>query len=247
MDQQEPLEKTSMSFTDIIINTFAAPTQVFESLRGAESRVMVWLVPVLLMMIIASLTFSMMMTTDTLREQFMQAQRDRVQGAVESGSTTQAQADQQTEQLEQMGGFYIAIGIVGTIITFSVILFVAALILWLIGKYGLKSPEGYGKYMELYGVSCWIATLGSIITLLLIMGLDSIHASPSAALAVLSNFSPKDITHRILGALNIFSMWQTVVLGLGLSVYSRKSPAIGISIAFVLWAITTAAVLGIGM
>ncbi|MFH0988407.1 MAG: YIP1 family protein [bacterium] len=245
MDTQEPLAKSPLSFTDIIINTFASPSQVFEGLRGTESRVMVWLVPILLMIIVASLTFSMMMTTDSLKEQFMQNQRERVQEAVDAGRITQAQGDQQVEQLDQMGGLYIAIGIVGTVITLTLILFFAALVLWLVGKFGLKSPEGYGKYLELYGVSCWIAAFGTIVTLLLIIGLNTIHASPSAALAVLSNYSAKDMTHRILSSLNVFSLWQTAVIGIGLSKYSQKSLVTGISIAVVLWLITTAAVLGL--
>jgi hypothetical protein len=114
-------------------------------------------------------------------------------------------------------------------------LFVGALFLWLIGKLALKAQAGYGKYLELWGASMWIGMLGGIVTLLLLMAFNSMYASPSAALAVLSNYSPKNSLHRFLSSLNVFSVWQMIVVGIGLSKFSGKSLGVGIGVAFALW------------
>jgi hypothetical protein len=43
--------------------------------------------------------------------------------------------------------------------------------------------------------------------------------------------------HRFLSSLNVFSIWQVVVLGIGLSKYAQKALGSGITVAFVLWVI----------
>jgi hypothetical protein len=63
------------------------------------------------------------------------------------------------------------------------------------------------------------------------------YASPSAALAVLSSYSPKNSMHRLLSSLNIFSIWQMVFVGIGLAKFSGKSLGTGIGVAFALWVV----------
>jgi hypothetical protein len=129
----------------------------------------------------------------------------------------------------------IAFGIIFGVATVTIMFFLAALIFWLLGRFGLKAEGGYGKYLELYGAATWIGILGFIVTILLAVAFGSIHASPGGALAVLSNFNPKNTTHRLLGALNIFTIWQMVVVGIGLAKYAGKSSGTGIGIGVGLW------------
>jgi hypothetical protein len=155
------------------------------------------------------------------------------------------------EQTERMGGMMMVFGIIWSVIVLSIMFFAAALVFWLIGKFALKATGGYTKYLELWGTASWIASLGAIITLLMVLGLNSMYASPSAALAVLSGFDPTNTTHRILSSLNVFSIWQAVVLGIGLSTYGGKPAGTGITIAIVLWVVwvlvSTFALGGLGM
>jgi hypothetical protein len=102
------------------------------------------------------------------------------------------------------------------------------------------------KHVELYGASSWIGVLGGVVTFGMIVGLGSISASPSAALAVLGSYDSLNTTHKILSALNIFTFWQTAVVGIGLSKFSGKSIVAGISVSAVLWILWTVISLALG-
>jgi hypothetical protein len=236
MDQQ-PVPAPTISLGNLIVNVFSSPSEAFEGLRTSPARASTWVLPLILLIVFASLMSYVMFSNESLRAQFMDSQSQRLQHRVQSGQMTQEQADQATQQTERMGGMMIAFGIIGSVIVISILFFGAALIFWLVGKLALKAPTGYGKYLELWGTSEWIGLLGAIITLLMVLGMNSMNASPSAALAVLSNYDPANSLHRLLGSLNIFSIWQTVVLGIGLSKFAAKPVGTGIGIAVALWVV----------
>ena len=221
----------------IIMNVFSSPAEAFSGLRESESRATLWLIPLILLIILASVSSTMMFTNETLKSQILESRDRAVQKQVDAGKMTQGQADQAKSQMENMGGMFIAIGIVGSVVVLSVMMFGAGLVLWLVAKLALKSTAGYGKHLELYGISSWIGLFGGVVTLLMIVGLNSLYASPSAALAVYSSFDPLNMTHKILAAVNIFSIWQAIVLGIGIGKLSDKSTSTGIGVVLGLWII----------
>jgi hypothetical protein len=234
MEEQAPLAPT-ISLSDIIINVFASPAEAFEGIRTSPTRASVWVIPLLLTFVLTIGYTWMMFTNEAIKSQMIETQRERMQEQVQSGKISQERADQITDGMEKGSGMMMAFGIVAAIIYISVVLFVGALFLWLIGRLALKAEAGYGKYLELWGSSMWIGMLGLIVTALLLMAFNSMYASPSAALAVLSNYSPKNSLHRLLSSLNIFSIWQMIVLGIGLSKFSGKPLSVGIGLSFSLW------------
>lgn len=236
MEEQAPSTPT-ISLGNLITNVFASPSEAFEGLRSSPARASVWVIPLILFIVLNSIIAVVMFTNESIRAQFMESQSQRLQERVDSDQMTQEQADQAMEQMERASGMMIAFGIIGSVVTVSIMFFGAALIFWLVGKVALKAPAGYGKYLELWGTSSWIGILGGIVTLLMIIALSSLYASPSAALAVLSDFKPTDTTHRLLSSLNVFSIWQVMVLGIGLSKYAQKALGSGITVAVVLWVI----------
>jgi hypothetical protein len=245
--EEQPVPAPTISLGNLIVNVFSSPSEAFEGLRTSPSRASTWVLPLILLIVFASLMSYVMFSNETLRAQFMDSQSQRLQQRVQSGQMTQEQADQAMQQTERMGGMMIAFGIIGSVITMSILFFGAALVFWLVGKLALKAPAGYGKYLELWGTSEWIGLLGGIITLLMVLGMGSMYASPSAALAVLSNFNPSNTVDRLLGSLNIFSIWQVIVLGIGLSKYAEKPLGTGIGFAvglWVIWVLITTFVLG---
>lgn len=221
----------------IIMNVFSSPGEAFLGLRESESRATLWLIPLILLIVLASVSSTIMFTNETLKGQILESRDRAVQKQVDEGKMTQEQADQAKSQMENMGGMFIAIGIVGSIVVLSVMMFGAGLALWLVDKLALKSTAGYGKHLELYGISSWIGLFGGVVTLLMIVGLNTLYASPSAALAVYSSFDPMNTTHKILAAINIFSIWQAIVLGIGISKLSDKPSSTGIGVVMGLWVI----------
>jgi hypothetical protein len=223
------------SLGNVILNVFSSPGDAFSDLAQNESKPSLWLVTLILSIVIASLFTFVMFSNESLRTQFLETQNHAIQKQVDSGKLTAEQGDQARSRMENMGGMFIVIGIIGSVVVIAIAFFGATLVLWLVGKLALKSPTGYGKYLELYGISTWIGILGGIVTLLMVLGLNTMYATPSAALAIYGSFDPLNTTHKLLAALNIFSVWQAAVIGIGISKFSNKSSGVGIGVTLGLW------------
>ncbi len=234
MEEQAPSAPT-ISFSDIVVNVFASPADAYEGIRTSPTRASIWVVPLIVLMLLSCCFTWLMFTNESMKSQFMDSQRTRMEEQVQAGKISQEQADRGLEQMEKSGGMLIAFGIIGGILMIGIMFFLAALIFWLIGRFGLKAEAGYGKYLELYGAAQWIGILGFIVTILLAVAYGSMYASPGGALAVLSNFNPKNTTHRLLSSLNVFTIWQMVVVGIGMAKYAGKSSGTGIGVGFGLW------------
>ncbi len=186
-------------------------------------------------LLIVVLVSVLLFTNEALKTEMKEVQNKTIQKMVDQGKLTQEQADKAEARTESMGGLMIVFGIVGGGIVVAIYYLGGALVLWLANKTILKSTAGYGKHLELYGVASWIGVLGGIVTILMMVGLGSMAATPSAALAVMGNYDPTTDFHKLLSSLNIFSIWETIVIGIGLSKLSGKSTGAGVGIAFVLW------------
>lgn len=250
MEEQAPSAPT-ISLSDIVINVFSSPADAFEGIRTSPARASVWVIPLIILLLLTSASIWTIFSDDTLRAQAMQAQIERIEEQARTGQMPQEQADKALEQMEGGGGVMAVFGIVFASLTLAVVFFVTALVFWLVGKFALKAEGGYGKYLELWGASQWIGALGGIITLLMIVAMNSVYAAPSGALAVLQEFNRHDTTHRLLSSLNIFSVWQMIVVGIGLAKFSGKPSGTGIGVALGLWVvwvlISVFALAGLGM
>jgi hypothetical protein len=237
MQDQQPAVPSS-SLMSRLINVFTSPAEAFEGIETSPSKASTWLVPMIAALIISIFISYLLVSNETLRAQMMDAQKQTMQKMVESGRVTQQQADMQAERMESMGtGMFMAFAIVGSLVFICLYYFGASLFLWLGGKFVLKSTAGYGKYLELYGISAWVGILGAVITVLMILAMNSMYASPSASLAVMGEYDPTNNTHRLLTSANIFSIWQVILVGFGLSKLSGKSLGLSIGVAFILWLI----------
>jgi len=239
MTEQIPAPKAPGLGTTVM-NAFSSPNDAFEGLRESESKPSFWFLPLILLIILASVSTVVLFSNDTLKGQILQSREQAIQKQVDSGKMTQEQADRARSQMENMGGMFVAIGIVASVIYLSLMFFGAALALWLVSKFALKSTAGYGKHLEMYGISSWIGILGGVVTLLMIVGLNSMYASPSAALPVYATFDPLNTTDKILAAIDIFSIWQAIVIGFGISKFTNKPSSTGIGIALGLWVLWVA-------
>ena len=234
--QEQQSNAPQNSMMSKLVNIFTSPSEAFEGISSSPGKASAWLFPFLAIFAISVLITYLLVTNETLKAQIVDAQAKSLQKAVESGRMTQQLADQQIEGMQNMGpGMFIAFGTIGSLVYICVYFFGSALFLWLAGKFGLKASAGYGKYLEVYGMSSWVGLLGALITTLLIVGMNTMYASPSAALAVLSDYDPTNDMHKYMSAANAFSIWQAAVLGIGLSKLSGKGTGAGMGVAFGLW------------
>ena len=250
MDQPnlQPSETPDSSFTTVLTNIFTSPGEAFGGLVGGPVKHSRWVVPLLGTVMIVLAVVTLMFTNETFREQMQTAQVAEMDKAVDEGRITREQADMGMERMEGGGGmmFIVFGGIFGSIFVLLYYV-VGALFLWLGAKVVLKTPEGFGRHLEVYGLASWIGIVGGVVTLAMMLGMNSIYATPSAALAIYDSFDSVNTTHRFLRALDVFGAWQAVVAGFGISKVAGKDGMTGVAVAVVLWLIWVAASVSLGL
>jgi hypothetical protein len=249
MDTQESgTTAVDSSLGTTIANVFATPSEAFQGLTTSAPKAMNWVLPMILMSVLSILFVYLIFTNETIKTQIFDMQAQQFDKAVAEGRMTQQQADQIRDQMQQTGlGMFMAFGSIPILIFVSAYFFLGALFLWLSAKIVLKSPVKYGKFLEVYGIATWIGVLGTVITMGMVLGMNSMFATPSAGLIFSDGFDPSNTMHKFASAFNIFSVWQAVVTGIGLSSLAGKPSGNGIAVALVLWLIWVAVAVPLGL
>jgi hypothetical protein len=230
-----------ISFLTLITNVFSAPSVAATNIRDGKPSTTKWLVPFLLTCAVVVLFSYLFATNPTFHQQLLDIQSEQFQKAVQEGRMTQEQADRARDQFENLSpAIFVVFGGLAGSVFIAFYFFGGALVLWLIAKYALSATHRYGKYLELYGSAAMIGFLGAIITMMMMIGLNTMYASPSAALGVLNEFNPSLKLHKLLASANVFSIWEATYIGIGLSKFSGKSTGVGIGIGLtllILWSV----------
>jgi uncharacterized paraquat-inducible protein A len=245
MEEQQPLP-SAPSLGSTIVNVFAAPAEAFSNLQTSESKPSFWILPLIVSIAAVIVMMIIGFSNQNLKSQRLEATRITMEKRVADGKMTQEQLDRMMEGMEKGGGIVLAIQIVAVTIIFSIMFFISALLLWLGSKTILKLPTGYEKILELSGIATWIGVLGIFIQMLMMIGLDSIYAQPNAAIFFFQNFDITNSTHKALALLNFFTIWQTIVIGIGLQKWSNKSFTLPMIISFAVWLLIAGSMLLLG-
>lgn len=242
MDNQEPsLSQEDSSLGTTIANVFASPSEAYQGLATAPPKATHWVLPMILMAVLGVLFVYFIFTNEAIKTQIYDMQAQQFDQAVADGRMTQQQADQVRDQMQQTGiGLFMVFGSLPILIFTAAYFFLGALFLWLAVKIAWKSPLKYGKFLEAYGIASWIGVLGTLVTMGMVLGMSSMFFTPSLGLLFADTYNPMDTMHKFASAFNVFSVWQAVVTGIGLSSLAGKPTGSGIVIAVVLWLIWVA-------
>lgn len=206
-----------------LMNVFASPGEVFEDIRASPPAVPNWLVPALLFAVMGIISSMVMFSQPAIVQKIHEEQAKKMDEMVKSGKMSRADADKAEAMAEKFTGptMLKIFGSVASVIASFVRLLWWALILWLLGKV-LKRSFGYGKALEVIGLASMITVLGSLVTILLIVNLGRMIATPSLALTI-PDFDVTRKSHLMLGTVNLFYFWQIGVLSVGLAKLAQVS------------------------
>lgn len=236
------------SFATRLTNLFASPAEAFAGLVGNPVKHSHWVLPMVISIALVIGVVALMFTNETFSQQIQDAQVVSMDKAVDEGRMTREQADMALERMEGGGGsMFIIFGSIFGGIFVALFYVLGALFLWLGAKIVLKSPEPFGRHLEVYGLASWIGIVGTVITVVMMLALNSIYATPSAALAIYDSFDPANDAHKWMRAFDVFGAWQAVVAGFGISKVAGKDSTMGIAVAVVLWLIWIAASVSLGL
>lgn len=201
-----------------MMNVFAMPGEVFENVKHSPKAPGSWLAPVLIACVVGTITAIILFSQETIVREVREKQAKVLQGQVEKGKITQADADNALQMMEKFSSPTLLkiSGAVGAVVVSFARVFWWAFALWVLGRLFLRVPVPYLKALEVTGLASLIGTLGMVVTLLLRINLGQSTATPSLALVV-SEFDPGNKMHMVLAALNLVQIWMILVMGVGLA------------------------------
>ncbi len=234
MDAEQPISQPQpSSFLNRAANVFMAPGELYAEVATVKEQTTSWVIPMILAIVVALLSVMTVYTNPSFKQQLLEAQRQALQQKVENGEMTEAQRARAEEFLESSSmSFYFGVG--ASVIGPPIVLFCAALGIWLFAKLALKATAGYQKWLELYGLASLIGVVGTVISLITMHLFDSIHATASGSL-LLSTFNPAEFSHRLLAAITLFGIWQTAVVGIGVAKIAGKPTGTTVLLVYGLW------------
>jgi hypothetical protein len=247
---QSPLPTTSAPATSLaarLMNVFAAPSEVFEEIKTTRSTTGNWLVPAVLTAVVMAVSMVIVASQPAIQQKVREQQDQAIEKQVTAGRLTRQQADQQQAMMEKLGSGSLlkaGAGVVGVFFGIGRV-FWWATVLWLLGRWLLRTRFSYVKAMEAAGIAGMIGVLGMIVTLLLQVNFSNPSASPSLALAV-SDFDAKKPSHLLLAALDVFQIWQAGVLGCALARLANVPFLRGAFVMFGFWIIWQSLGIGLG-
>ena len=234
---------TPMSFTEKMTNIFASPGELFDNVRSTASTPSNWVVPMIIFILIAfgmsQLTMRNPSLAEQLKTQIAQQTEKKLQESVQAGKMTAEQADQAREQTARFtdpASPWMTIITGGSLLIMTpIVTFLVCLVYWLMGKTVMKATAPYMKVVEVVGLTFFIGTLEMIVTTIMAIGFDKLHAGPNLALLVLDSFSVDNKIHQLLSKVNLFTVWDLGVVGIGLSRLFQKDLGKVLVLVFALW------------
>lgn len=212
-----PEPSNEMSLSDKFVGILSSPGEVFQSIVGTEPKTSNWAIPLVLSIVFGIIFTLVVFTQPAIQDQMSEVQYKAMQKSVSEGKMTQEQMDNAVEKNPAKPGspMFLIFGSVGVAFAMAVILFLYTLVYWIVGKLVLKSPLGYGKILEVNGLAMYIVPISTLLTMVTVVAMGSLHAQPSAALLV-PDFDIENKTHKLLAALNILEFWALYITAVGL-------------------------------
>ena len=221
---ESPRDATPPPVTSLaarLLNVFAVPGEVFAEVKVGRICIGNWLVPALLSALVAVFTAVVIVSHPAFQRQMhdlTERQAKAVDQQVKAGKVKEADANHAlalVRAITQPGTVKtlasIAVAVIGVARVFW-----WAFILWLVGRLFLKVRIGYPKALEVAGLGLMISVLGTVVTLLLMVNLPSLFATPNLASAI-SDLDSIRKSSLLLGAANVFAFWMIGVLSVGLA------------------------------
>ncbi|MCK9212004.1 MAG: YIP1 family protein [Ignavibacteriaceae bacterium] len=223
-DLQQPDQEPELSHSDKLVGVFSEPGKTFESIAKFPIKTIDWVLPVLAMLVVVIISQFIMAGNPQLKAEMKQKQMEgiekRFEDAVEKGTMTKEQADEQLQtaedQMDKMSG---TIGKVFTAISILVFGFILYLVIagfyFLFAKFIFKADGTYKHVLVTTGLTSYIGIISMI--LVTIFSLFSGKLSRDVSVATLFAVDAKTFVGFLLSKLDIFSIWIYFVIALGMT------------------------------
>lgn len=215
-----PQEKATMDGFSKIVNTFFEPKKLFQSLKIKPT----WLVPFIIVAILGMgsfwFTFPLIM-------------KDVVTNIQENERFTEEQKEMIIERIagaDHPPVYQLAFAPVGVL----VYLFLIAGVLFLVFNVLLGGDSSFKRVLSVFSYSTLIAIPQAIVKLPLTFAKQTVNVQTSLAI-FLSPDDKETFLYKVLGGLDVFTLWQVLVISLGLAVMYNYTMKKSFTVVLILW------------
>jgi hypothetical protein len=220
-----PAPKKTALWEDFI-DIFYAPSEVFA--RRINSG---FFIPMLVVTVLVGLIF---LATSSAMQPIMDAEFTRGMASAQKANPNMTEAQLQTAK--SIGQTFAKIG---AFVFMPIVIFLTGLFLWVVGKFfGAKETLGAALMVAAYAnVIKVVASIAGAVQVLL-LDTSSMNGIMRLSLGVGRFFDPdttSPVVMALVGRLDVFTIWVTILLGIGLSVTGKISRANAMIAAALLW------------
>jgi len=235
-------EEYELSHSDKMIGLFSEPANIFEQIAKAPVKVVDWLVPVIVFIVVLALSTVIMQSNAQIRYSMVEKQTAAMEKTMEeyvnSGAMTQEQADAQIERTREMmneGGIAMLIPqIIGIVIFTFLIFFIISGFYYGVTRLILKGEGTFSNAMVAYGLPFYIAAVQSILIVIVAMLMNKVVTDVSVATFL--DLDKQEIVGFLLSKVDIVSIWFYVVVGIAYAkMFKSENTAKYIGTILALW------------
>lgn len=243
-EQASEADQEELSHSDKIAGVFTSPVQTYEQMSKFPPRVIDWLLPVSLMVVIAVLANIILMSNPDIRYEIKQKQMASIEKTfnemVEKGQLTREMADEQIEKnRERMdefsgGGTGTILQAISTIFAIFIMFFIVTGIYFLFSRFVLKGEGSYQSALAANGMSYYISIIGMILMVLasLFMRKFLVGTSVGAFLGT----DKSTFAGMLMSRLDVIGIWGLAITSIGLAkMFHSKSMGKYFAVIFGIW------------
>ncbi len=224
-NDEELLEEDEFEFShsDKLVGLFSEPANTFAKIAQAPTKVIDWLIPLLIVIVVSSLSTFIMMSNPQIKFDLMEKQTEAMEKTfseyVDSGAMTQEQADAQIEKTREAmekGGTAIMVSqIVATVVMGFIVFFIISGFYYGVTRLILKGDGTFSNAMVAYGLPYYIIALQIVFMAIAAMLMNKMVSDLS--ITTFLDLDKTEFVGFLLSKLDLFTIWFYVVVGIGLA------------------------------
>ncbi len=225
---EEPDQDTPevMSPLAQVFSVFTSPIGVAESIRQKPQ----WLIPAIV--VIVATLISVVIAGQYYLDINMEAQREAMQEQLHNGDLTQDQYETALSIGTKIGQVMMY---VSPVISVPFMVLVSSAILLFAGNIILGGTARFVQYWSLVFSCSLIGSVGEILRAILVVVKNGDVRGVQLGLGILTMNNMDSMAHKILAGIQVFTVWEAIVVGLGVAVLARKSAGVTIPIALLIY------------
>ena len=222
--QESPEEVQEMGAVARIFGIYFSPRKTFEYLRTKPK----WLLPFIIICLVA------LLSNYLAKDIAIQEQKERVQM---SERLTEEQKDQYLERIEaSASGWQSYIQLLATPVVIFIILAMVAGIFLFFGNMLFGGQASFRQMLSLNTHAGLVAVPGAIVKVPIMLAQGTTKVQTSLAV-LLSADAEGTVLYRLLSKFCIFTIWEVILLIIGVSVIYRFSNGKSSTMVLILWAV----------